>query len=127
MGNGQRVLICEDDSAIRGLLDKLLSRHGLAVDSVPTGSEAIDRIRRRTYDLILLDLLTPHVSGYEVLDLLWRERAELLDRIIVVTACQIASAGALPVKVAAVLRKPFDLLEFDAIVDSVLSREEVRA
>lgn len=127
MGNGQRVLICEDDCAIRGLLDKLLSRHGLAVDSVATGSDAIDRIRRRPYDLILLDLLTPHVSGYEVLDLLWRERAELLDRIIVVTACQIGSMAALPVKVAAVLRKPFDLVEFDAIVDRVLAGEEVRA
>src|SRR5687768_12494624 len=123
MGNGQRVLICEDDCAIRGLLDKLLSRHGLAVDSVATGGDAIDRIRRGTYDLILLDLLTPHVSGYDVLDVVGCERPELLERIIVVTACQIAAADALPVKVAAVLRKPFDLLEFDAIVDTVLSRE----
>src|SRR5687768_8291316 len=126
MGNGGRVLICEDDSAIRGLLDKLLSRHGLVADSVGTGREAIDRIRRRTYDLILLDLLTPHVSGYEVLDQLWRERPELLGRIIVVTACQVAFNGALPVKVAAILRKPFDLADFDAVVENVL-REEVSA
>src|SRR5688572_18268416 len=103
MSNGGRVLVCEDDGAIRGLLDKLLSRHGLAADTVETGKAAIDRIRRRTYDLILMDLLTPEVSGYDVLDLVWRECPELLERIIVVTACQAAYNGTLPVSVAAVL------------------------
>jgi len=126
MGNGGRVLICEDDCAIRGLLDKLLSRHGLVADSVATGGEAIDRIRRNTYDLIVLDLLTPEVSGYDVLDLFRRERPELIDRIIVVTACQLAFNGALPVRVAAILRKPFDLADFDAVVENVLNRQVAR-
>lgn len=61
---GKRVLVCEDDSAIRLLLDKLLTRRGLCVDSVPTGADALARLRREPYDLVLLDLLTPVLSGY---------------------------------------------------------------
>ena len=122
MSNSLSVLICEDDDAIRGLLSKLLSRHGLAVESVATGAEAIERIRRRPYDLVLLDLLTPSVSGFEVLDLVARERPYLLRGVIVVTACQAAINASLPV--AALLRKPFDIEVFDTIVERVLHTSE---
>jgi DNA-binding response OmpR family regulator len=116
----KRVLICEDDSAIRLLLDKLLTRHGLEVDSVGTGAEAMSRVRDETYDLILLDLLTPGMSGYDVIDRLRRERPHLLDRVVIVTALQRAFVEPLPV--AAVMRKPFELAEFDLVIERVLCR-----
>jgi CheY-like chemotaxis protein len=117
-----RALICEDDRAIRALLDKLLSRHGLAVESVAAGWEVIDRIRRHHFDVILLDLLMPEMTGFDVLDLISRERPALLDQVIVVTACQSVFNGSLPAPVAAVVRKPFDVADFDDVVSSVLRR-----
>ena len=81
----QRVLICEDDTAIRLLLGKLLNRHGLKADCVGTGDEATARIREQSYELIVLDLLTPVMSGYEVVEWIERERPDHLDRVIVVT------------------------------------------
>lgn len=114
----KRVLICEDDCAIRLLLDKLLSRHGLAADCVGTGAEAVMRLRREAYDLIVLDLLTPVLSGYQVLDLLQHERPDLLDCVVIVTASQHAFSEVLPV--AAVIRKPFDVDDFDRVVTQVL-------
>lgn len=120
----KRVLVCEDDSAIRLLIDKLLSRHGLSPECVETGADAVARLRRCTYDLIILDLLTPVMSGYEVLETLRRERPALLDRIVVITASPQAFREFLPV--AAVLRKPFDLAEFDEVVESVLLGVEPR-
>jgi CheY-like chemotaxis protein len=116
----KRVLICEDDSAIRLLLDKLLTRHGLEVDSVGTGAEAMARLREGPYELIVLDLLTPVMSGYDVIDRLRRERPHLLDRVVIVTALQRAFVEALPV--AAVIRKPFELAEFDLLIERVLCR-----
>src|SRR5687767_7752417 len=114
----KRVLICEDDSAIRLLLDKLLTRRGLSADCVATGPEALTRLRRERYDLILLDLLIPVMSGYEVIDVLRREQPHLLDRIVIVTASQRAFQQVLPV--AAVIRKPFDLADLDRTIDRVL-------
>src|SRR5215212_9239526 len=115
----KRVLICEDDSAIRLLLDKLLTRHGFLSECVPNGADAAARLRRESFDLIVLDLLTPAMTGYEVVDLLRRERPHLLDRVVVVTA-QRPSPEPLPV--AAVVRKPFDVTEFDRVVDGVVHR-----
>ena len=113
----KRVLICEDDGSIRLLLSKLLTRHGLLADSVGTGAEAVERLRREPYDLILLDLLIPEMSGYDVLDLLRRERPDLLDRVVVMTAQQRAFREPLPV--AAIIRKPFELAEFDGVIERV--------
>lgn len=119
----RRVLVCEDDRAIRVLLDKLLIRHGLSPQCVESGIEAVARLRREPFDLVVLDLLTPGLSGYEVLEVLGRERPELLERVIVLTASQRAFAENLPV--AAILRKPFDLGELDGAIERILSRSRV--
>jgi CheY-like chemotaxis protein len=119
----KRVLVCEDDRAIRLLLYKLLERRGFSAECVATGAEALARLRRDAYDLILLDLLTPVVSGFDVIRFLERERPYLLARVIVVTALQRAFEETLPV--AAFVRKPFDLTELGRIIDRVLARESI--
>jgi len=119
MGNA-RVLVCEDDNAIQTLLETLLRRHGLSVVVVRTGIEAVDRLRRESYDLILLDLLTPGMNGFQVLELLREERPDLLDRVVVISAFQTAFTRGLPARVAALIRKPFDLAEFDLVIERVL-------
>ena len=116
----KRGLVCEDDGAIRFLLDKLLTRHGLSAECVTNGAAAAARLRHETYDLILLDLAMPVMSGYELVDLLQRERPYLLDRVIIISALQRAFAEALPV--AAFLRKPFDLADLDRTIERVLAR-----
>src|SRR5688572_17008150 len=120
----KRVLICEDDRAIQLLLGKLLTRHGLLPDCVGTGADAVERLRQQRYDLILLDLVVPRMTGYEVVDLLRRERPDFLPRIIVITAQQRAVREMFPV--AAILLKPFDLEEFDRVIERVLARSSMR-
>jgi CheY-like chemotaxis protein len=63
-----RVLVVDDNEATRLLIGRIL-RQELHVDAVLAGSaaEATRKLRRRRYDLILLDLLMPEVSGFEVL------------------------------------------------------------
>jgi two-component system response regulator len=63
-----RVLVVDDNEATRLLIGRIL-RQELNVDAVLAGSaaEATHKLRRRRYDLILLDLLMPDVSGFEVL------------------------------------------------------------
>ncbi|MBW0159084.1 response regulator [Sedimentimonas flavescens] len=65
-GRKHRVLIVEDEDNIAIALDYLMSREGFDHDRIATGAGAIDRIRATHPDLVLLDVMLPEVSGYEI-------------------------------------------------------------
>jgi len=115
MAEEKRILAVDDDEAIRRLLFTILRRRGLTVDAVRDGAEAIDRLQRCAYALVLLDLMMPRVSGWEVLDYL--ETRERANRPVVI----VLTAGAEPRDfnadlVVGTIRKPFDV---DLLLDSV--------
>jgi DNA-binding response OmpR family regulator len=62
-----RVLVIEDEEAMANALRRGLSREGFAVDIAPDGSEGLWRALEVEYDLVVLDLMLPQLSGYEVL------------------------------------------------------------
>jgi CheY-like chemotaxis protein len=114
MGDGEkRILVVDDEDAIRALLLTVLRRRGYKVDTARNGTEAIQRCVRCRYVLVLLDLMMPVMSGYEVLGHL----ARMEDRPLVI----VLTAGLLPKQldpeiVAGTLRKPFDI---DLLVDTI--------
>ncbi|MCC6651588.1 MAG: response regulator [Candidatus Eisenbacteria bacterium] len=61
-----RVLVCDDDSRVRGLLGRLLASHGFSVRTADCGEHALEEISRHTPDLLLLDITMPGLSGFEV-------------------------------------------------------------
>ena len=79
------VLLADDNEATCTLILALL-RSDFVVEIVNDGGEAIERLKRRQYAAILLDLLMPGVDGYAVLDYLATEHPGLLERVLVVTA-----------------------------------------
>ncbi|MBC7138009.1 MAG: response regulator [Defluviimonas sp.] len=65
-GRQRRVLVVEDEDNIAIALDFLMTREGYAHDRVANGAEALARIRATRPDLVLLDVMLPGVSGYEI-------------------------------------------------------------
>jgi CheY-like chemotaxis protein len=65
--NPKRVLLVEDDRFLRRACEKSLQQQGFTVSTAPDGEEALRAIRADPPDIILLDLLMPKVSGFEVL------------------------------------------------------------
>jgi len=65
--SGQRILIIDDEAAIRESLETLLSLEGYLVDMAGSGEEGLGRIEQNSYDLVLLDLALPGKNGLEVL------------------------------------------------------------
>jgi len=63
-----RILIVEDDPPVRALIRAILSLGGHSVTSAETGEEALTHIGSNPFDLVLLDLMLPEMSGYEVLE-----------------------------------------------------------
>jgi DNA-binding NarL/FixJ family response regulator len=60
------VLIVDDDSSFRALLSTFLSQAGYSTDEAATGEEAVARARTRPPAAVLLDVVLPQISGYEV-------------------------------------------------------------
>jgi len=68
------ILIAEDEGHIRDLLEDELGRMGFVVDAVGNGKDALEKIDGQSYDLLLIDLLLPGLSGVEVIKLLRETR-----------------------------------------------------
>ena len=79
-----RILIIDDEAAIRESLETLLSLEGYAVDTAADGVQGLARIDARPYDLVLLDFALPGQNGLEVLGRI-RERQPNLP-VIMITA-----------------------------------------
>jgi DNA-binding NtrC family response regulator len=109
-GESKRVLIVDDDDAIRMMVERVLRREEFEVDSARDGFEAIQKLAKNDYGTILLDLTMPRVDGIGVLQFLERHRPDLRDCVIVMSANVPGAADAARGgRVARVLEKPFDL------------------
>ena len=64
---GQKILIIDDEAAIRDSLETLLTLEGFRVDLTGDGHSGLDQLTRNTYDLLLLDLALPGESGIDLL------------------------------------------------------------
>ena len=121
----ERILIADDDPSIRRMLAVSLRKDGYQTADACDGREALEAMRAGQADLVLLDLMMPGVTGWEVLT--EREAAPELRKIpvIVITAergdgvAKIRTDGA-----CAVLLKPFELETLRALVKSCLARAQ---
>jgi two-component system, OmpR family, phosphate regulon response regulator PhoB len=66
MDRKPRILVVEDEDNIAVALDYLMTREGYDHDRVANGADALPRIRDTHPDLVLLDVMLPEVSGYEI-------------------------------------------------------------
>ena len=106
-----KVLVVDDDDAIRALVERVLKRERFEVESARDGFEAIEKLSRGDYATILLDLMMPRVDGHGVLRYLEREgAAEPKPAVIVMTANLQGAADAIEDRPEyRLLAKPFDI------------------
>ncbi len=118
-----RALLVEDDSAIRRLVEKLLTRRGVAIDAVADGRRAIEHLDGGTrYDAVILDLMVPEVSGFDVIRHVYEHHRHI--PIAVVSAVSQQALTQLDARVVKlVISKPFDV---DAFTKGVLGLCEER-
>jgi CheY-like chemotaxis protein len=117
----KRILVVDDDAAIRTLLLTVLRRRGLAVDTAKNGAEAMEKLQRCSYAVMLLDLMMPVASGWQVLDYLRQMDAFARPAVILLTAGS-EPRGASPDLVMGTIRKPFDVeLLYDTVIGCLSS------
>jgi two-component system response regulator MprA len=123
MAEEPRVLLIEDDEAIRYVVSEALTDDGCLVRAVGGGREALALLEGWRPDVIMLDLMLPDMDG-------WAFRAAQRDLgrgadipLILCTASRQAAAAAADLGAAAVLAKPFDLPDLLVAVARAAGRE----
>jgi DNA-binding response OmpR family regulator len=108
----KRVLVVDDDAAIRQLFRTLLVRNGYVVDDAHDGNDGLSLLRDHEYAVVILDLMMPITSGFELLDIVEHEKPDTMHRIIVTTGVSRNDLRKLDSdRVFALIRKPFDIHE----------------
>ncbi|MEA2342959.1 MAG: two-component system, NtrC family, nitrogen regulation response regulator NtrX [Thermoanaerobaculia bacterium] len=119
--SAKRILVTEDDPSIRRLLATILRRAKYEVDTASNGHDAIEKTKKTDYDVIVLDLMMPVMSGFEVLERL-AVRAPKPRFVVILSAAPhdaIARAGG--ANVFATLHKPSAIHEILATVDACIA------
>ncbi len=115
-----KILIVDDEKPICDLIDLNLSSAGYQCTSVLDGLSALDMIEKENFDLILLDIMLPGASGYDIMEYI----RPLEIPVIFVTARHEVKDRVKGLKLGAddYLVKPFDVIELTARVEAVLRR-----
>lgn len=109
-GSHTKVLVVDDDDAIRKMVERVLRREHFEVESARDGFEAIEKLSNSDYGTVLLDLMMPRVDGHGVLRFLESHRPASAPRVIVMTAnIQGAAETSNAPAVCHVIPKPFDI------------------
>ena len=120
-GYGKRVLVADDDEAIRALIGSILSDAGYNVYEACDGLEAIDSLKKRRYDVLVTDYHMPKMDGLELLDL---TQAMWPDLPVIVATSDALLTGqttqGLLEPAYAILEKPFDRAALLSIVRSAV-------
>jgi DNA-binding response OmpR family regulator len=119
-----RILVVDDEPGIVDLVSYGLRREGYDVESVGDGREALERAREEQFDLILLDLMLPGMSGTDVCRTL---RGESDVPILMLTArdAEVDVVVGLEVGADDYVTKPFSMTELVSRVRAILRRREL--
>ncbi len=117
----KKILVVDDEKLIVKGLKFSLEQDGMMVDAASDGEEALEMVRKGSYDLILLDIMLPKLSGYEVCQSI-REFSDV--PIIMLTAKGDDMDKILGLEYGAddYMTKPFNILEVKARIKAVMRR-----
>lgn len=110
-----RVLIAEDDDILRKLIAAIVSRCDCDVETAADGLEAVEHLQHGVFDVLVLDLMMPKMSGYDVIPVV----REIKQRPAVLVLTAMAGERYLQLDadvVTAVMHKPFDTDFFEEML-----------
>ena len=120
------ILLVEDEAGLRMTLGDRLATEGYAVDYASNGDEAFEKATHLPFDLILLDVMLPRRSGFDVCRDI--RQAGLITPILMLTARGQTVDKVLGLKIGAddYLTKPFEMMELMARIEALLRRSPAK-
>lgn len=126
MSSDEKILVVEDDDALREDLVMILSDEGYSVQSCGSGLEALELAHRHAFDLVVSDIRMAGMDGLETLERLQQQQPSVATLVITGFTAEADSIRAVRLGVGDYLKKPFELREFIAAVARQLSLHRSR-
>lgn len=122
-----RVMACDDDHVIRGLLEVNLEMEGYDVVTACDGQDALDKVRDNPPDLILLDVMMPNLNGWQVAEALQTDDATRHIPIVFLSARAMESdvQRGTGLGAASYVTKPFDPIDLMELVAQLLAERGI--
>ncbi|MFN3135063.1 MAG: sigma-54-dependent transcriptional regulator [Candidatus Kryptonium sp.] len=122
MAEKSRILVVDDEETLRYLLSSELAAEGYEVETAGDGDEAIESIKQKDYDVVLLDIKMPRVDGFEVLRFIKQNKPEI--KVIMLTAyADVKNAiEALKLGASDFVSKPYDLEDILTSINRALGK-----
>jgi CheY-like chemotaxis protein len=111
-----RVLVADDEDAIRKLVSRMLRRAGFDPVEASDGQYAIERLDAGMFDAVVLDLMMPRVDGFAVVEHLIVTQPRMMEKTVVMTAFPKAAAKQRLHHLCCIISKPFEMEELIQVV-----------
>jgi len=111
----EKILVVDDERSLLKTVDKTLSREGYAVTTTDDSYDALDKIKKEFFDLIILDVRMPGMNGISLLKEVRKiQKGDKMSRVIIITAYASEDAPIKAIKQGAddYIMKPFELDNF---------------
>jgi DNA-binding NtrC family response regulator len=121
MADKSRILVVDDEDALRTVLSTELKGEGYDVETASDGDEAISVVQNKKFDLLLLDIKMPKVDGFEVLKFVKKGFPAI--KVIMLTGFADLKNAIESKKLGAedFVSKPYDLVDLLTTIERVLS------
>ena len=121
-----KILFVDDDSAIRSIVDKYLSREGYKVWLAESGIEALKLLKDKNFDIVFTDFKMPGIDGIELLARIKEYSPEI--EVIIVTGHGTLESAVKAMKTGSYdyLQKPFKLDLLKIIIDRIVEEKKIR-
>ena len=122
-----KILIVDDEKNLRQVLKIELAAGGAEVEEAENGSKALELLEKYEYDVVLLDLNMPHLSGIDVLKAM--KSIECPSEVIILTANATISTAVEAMKIGAddYLTKPFHIEELSRVIEKAYEKKKLRS
>jgi CheY-like chemotaxis protein len=121
-GRAPRVLVADDEEAIRTLVVRMLRRAGFDPVEATDGRHAIEQLDAAGFDAVVLDLMMPRVDGFAVVEHLIETQPRMLEKTLIMTAFPRTAARARLHHLCRIVSKPFEMEEMIQLVRDCASR-----
>ena len=118
----EKILIVDDEKQFRESTKRLLRRKGYHAEAAGSGTEALEKIGKESFDLLLVDIIMPEMNGLEMLQRAKEMAPEIMVLIITGYGTDKLEKEAMQLEVDGFVNKPITIDELTKIIDETLAR-----